>query len=96
MENMHTNLPPRELFELAQMVAQVDPSKVTTCVVQGGIGNVGGSERGHPVRDPGPPPRQRRPERRHHPPLLTSSRWSSSPSLVEEVALATVSKPGET
>ena len=32
-----------ELFELAQAVAQVDPSKITTCVVQGGIGNVGGA-----------------------------------------------------
>jgi LCP family protein required for cell wall assembly len=41
MAHMHTNLPPRELFELAQLVAQVEPSKITNCVVQGGIGNVG-------------------------------------------------------
>ncbi len=43
MANMHTNLPPGELFELAQAVAQVDPSKISTCVVQGGIGNIGGA-----------------------------------------------------
>ena len=43
MENMHTNVAPRELFELAQIVAQVDPSKISTCVVQGGIGNIGGA-----------------------------------------------------
>ena len=24
-------------------MAQVDPSKITTCVVQGGIGNIGGA-----------------------------------------------------
>lgn len=43
MAKMHTNLPPGELFELAQAVAQVDPSKITTCVVQGNIGNIGGA-----------------------------------------------------
>ena len=43
MSNMHTNLPPGELFRLAQVVAQVDPSKISTCVVQGGIGNIGGA-----------------------------------------------------
>jgi anionic cell wall polymer biosynthesis LytR-Cps2A-Psr (LCP) family protein len=41
MAHMHTNLPPRELFQLAQLVAQVEPSRITSCVVQGGIGNVG-------------------------------------------------------
>jgi polyisoprenyl-teichoic acid--peptidoglycan teichoic acid transferase len=41
MQHMHTNLPPRELFELAQIVAQVDPSKISTCVVQGSIGSLG-------------------------------------------------------
>ena len=29
MEKMHTNVAPGELFELAQIVAQVDPSKIT-------------------------------------------------------------------
>ncbi len=43
MQNMDTNVAPRELFELAQIVAQVDPSKISTCVVQGGIGNIGGA-----------------------------------------------------
>lgn len=43
MAKMHTSLPPSELFRLAQVVAQVEPSKITTCVVQGSIGNVGGA-----------------------------------------------------
>jgi LCP family protein required for cell wall assembly len=43
MANMRTNLPPAELFKLAQAVAQVDPRKISTCVVQGGIGNIGGA-----------------------------------------------------
>lgn len=38
MSRMSTNLPPGELFELAQVMAQVDPTKVRSCVVQGGIG----------------------------------------------------------
>ena len=43
MQHLHTDLPPAELFRLAQAVAQVDPTKITTCVVQGGIGNIGGA-----------------------------------------------------
>lgn len=43
MQHLHTDLPPSELYRLAQAVAQVDPRKVTTCVVQGSIGNVGGA-----------------------------------------------------
>ena len=43
MSNLRTNLPPDELFRLAQVMAQVVPSKITTCVVQGGIGNIGGA-----------------------------------------------------
>ena len=38
MSHMYTNLPPGELFRLAQAMAQVDPSKVKACVLQGGIG----------------------------------------------------------
>lgn len=38
MSHMYTNLPPGELFRLAQVMAQVDPHKVRSCVVQGGIG----------------------------------------------------------
>ena len=47
--NLRTNLPPDELFRLAQVVAQVDPSKITTCVVQGGIGSIGGASVVHPL-----------------------------------------------
>ena len=43
MQYLHTDLPPQELFKLAQAVAQVDPSKITSCVVQGGIGSIGGA-----------------------------------------------------
>ncbi|GEP37937.1 hypothetical protein NPS01_16000 [Nocardioides psychrotolerans] len=43
MKNLHTDLPPSELFRLAQAIAQVDPAKVTGCVVQGGIGDIGGA-----------------------------------------------------
>lgn len=42
MSHMYTNLPPAELFRLAQVMAQVDPSKVRSCVVQGGIGTSSG------------------------------------------------------
>ena len=35
-------IPPGELFRLAQVMAQVDPHKVRTCVVQGGIGTSSG------------------------------------------------------
>src|SRR5262245_11682221 len=38
MGHMYTDLPPGELFRLAQVMAQVDPHKVRSCVVQGGIG----------------------------------------------------------
>jgi LCP family protein required for cell wall assembly len=38
MSHMATNLGPAELFKLAQVMAQVDPRKVRSCVVQGGIG----------------------------------------------------------
>jgi len=43
MRNMDTNVGPAELFGLAEVVAQVDPRKVRTCVVQGSFGNVGGA-----------------------------------------------------
>jgi LCP family protein required for cell wall assembly len=41
MAHTDTNASPAELFEIAQAVAQVDPRRVTTCVVQGRIGFVG-------------------------------------------------------
>lgn len=43
MEHLHTDLSPAELFRLAQATAHVVPSKITGCVVQGSIGNVGGA-----------------------------------------------------
>ena len=43
LAHLHTDLPPAELFRLAQAVAQVEPRKISTCVLQGGIGNVGGA-----------------------------------------------------
>lgn len=41
MQHTQTNVPPGELFKLAQIVAQVDGSKISTCVVHGSIGNLG-------------------------------------------------------
>ena len=41
LEHMDTNAAPAELFALAQAVAQVDPSRTTTCVVRGRVGFVG-------------------------------------------------------
>jgi len=43
LANMATDLSPAELFRIAQAVAQVDPKKVTNCVLKGGFGNVGGA-----------------------------------------------------
>ena len=43
MAKMHTNLPPSELFRLAQAMAQVDPRKITSCVVHGNITTIGGA-----------------------------------------------------
>lgn len=43
MEHLYTDLSPAELFHLAQAMAQVEPSKITTCVVQGSIGEAGGA-----------------------------------------------------
>ena len=43
LEHMHTDVAPSELFRIAQAVAQVDPTKITGCVVQGGIGDIGGA-----------------------------------------------------
>lgn len=48
MRNMATNLGPAELFELAHVVAQVDPRRIRSCVVGGSFGNVGGASIIHP------------------------------------------------
>jgi LCP family protein required for cell wall assembly len=42
-ENMTTNASPSELYRLARAAAAVKPSKITSCVVLGGIGDVGGA-----------------------------------------------------
>jgi LCP family protein required for cell wall assembly len=41
LQHTDTNAGPGELFELAQAVAQVESSRITTCVVPGRIGSVG-------------------------------------------------------
>ncbi len=43
MEHLHTDLGPGALFRIAQAVAQVDPKKITGCVITGGFANVGGA-----------------------------------------------------
>ena len=44
LRNLHTKgVSPAELYRLGQAVAQVDPRKVTACVLPGAIGNVGGA-----------------------------------------------------
>ncbi len=43
MRNMDTNLAPSELFRIAHAVAQVDPRKIRSCVVQGRFGTIGGA-----------------------------------------------------
>lgn len=41
LEHLHTDLGPGELYTIAQAVAAVEPGRITTCVVQGGVGYVG-------------------------------------------------------
>lgn len=41
LRHTHTDANPAELFRIAQAVVQVDPKKITTCVLPGGIGSVG-------------------------------------------------------
>lgn len=43
LRNTATDLSPAEIFQLAQAAARVDPKKITHCVIQGSIGNVGGA-----------------------------------------------------
>jgi LCP family protein required for cell wall assembly len=43
MKNLDTNLGPGELYRLAEVAAHVDPHKITSCVVQGSIGDIGGA-----------------------------------------------------
>ena len=64
LEHMHTDLPPGELFRIAQAVAQVDPQQISGCVVQGGIGDIGGASVPSLPR-PGPALRRRGAQGRH-------------------------------
>lgn len=43
LQHMATGAGPATLFRLAQLVARVDPARITTCVVPGRIGTVGGA-----------------------------------------------------
>jgi polyisoprenyl-teichoic acid--peptidoglycan teichoic acid transferase len=43
MQNMATNASPAELYRLARAAAAIDPAKITNCVLQGGIGDIGGA-----------------------------------------------------
>jgi polyisoprenyl-teichoic acid--peptidoglycan teichoic acid transferase len=43
IQHMRTDLSPVELYRLGQAMAQVDPGKITSCVVQGSIGEMGGA-----------------------------------------------------
>jgi polyisoprenyl-teichoic acid--peptidoglycan teichoic acid transferase len=42
MKNLHTDLSPVQLFRLGHVLADIDPAKVTSCVVQGSIGDISG------------------------------------------------------
>jgi LCP family protein required for cell wall assembly len=42
MKHLATDLGPAELYELAQAVAQVEPGRITTCVIRGRIGTADG------------------------------------------------------
>lgn len=42
MKHLSTDLGPAELYELAQAVAQVEPGRITTCVIRGRIGTADG------------------------------------------------------
>ena len=43
MRNLYTNLPPSELYRLAQAATGVDPSRFRGCVLQGSFGTVNGA-----------------------------------------------------
>lgn len=43
MNNLYTNLPPAELYQLGQAATHIDPGKLEGCVVGGSYGTVGGA-----------------------------------------------------
>ena len=71
LQHMATDLPPGELFRLAQAVAQVEPGKITSCVVPGRHRHGRRGQRGVPRRRHRAPLRRRRPTGRDDPALLT-------------------------
>ena len=43
VQELQTDLSPIELYRLAQAAAEVQPGKITDCVLRGGIGSIGGA-----------------------------------------------------
>ncbi|KRF15340.1 transcriptional regulator [Nocardioides sp. Soil797] len=43
LKNMDAQVPPKDLFKIARAVAGVRPDRITHCVVNGSIGNIGGA-----------------------------------------------------
>ncbi len=43
LKHMDTNVSPVDMFRIAQAIEQVDPSKITGCVVTGGFANINGA-----------------------------------------------------
>ena len=75
MQNMATDASPAELYRLARAAGRrAGPLKFTTCVVQGGIGNVGGASVVLPYIDQARRFGDRGPRRRHPRELLTAAR----------------------
>ena len=53
MRHLATNVPPGELFRIGQAVAQVNPKKITGCVLSGGFATIGGASVISPNLDQG-------------------------------------------
>ncbi|WP_232679878.1 LCP family protein [Nocardioides sp. R-C-SC26] len=51
LRHLHTDLGPSELFRIAQAIAQVDPRKITGCVLRGGFATINGASVVTPYRD---------------------------------------------
>ena len=80
MQHLHTDLSGRPSCSASRRPwRRSSPSKITTCVVQGGIGDIGGGQRGVPGPGDGPPARERRPARRRDQPVLTGGAGADRP-----------------
>jgi LCP family protein required for cell wall assembly len=51
LKHMSSDANPVELYRIAQAVAQVDPKKITTCVIQGSVGYAGAASVVFPNRE---------------------------------------------